>query len=521
MSEQIRGGAVHSAVAVDVDGTTVVNEKPQLQRTLNGFTSFAIAFSFISITTGLFTTYGFALTTAGPAGIWMWVVAGIGQLAVTLVFAQLAAHIPLAGYSYQWASRLTTPAIGWWFGWLSYAFLAIVIVSVDYAMITQAIVPLFDLQVSAVGAQWLTVAILVVQAALICLSPKIVALFNASAVVTEIVGIAAIILLLLGAVIFGSKGDVGNLFSTGEVARDGYFSLNGPFMLAVLLGAYTIVGFESASNLAEETEDPTRIVPASMWKATAVSVVMGLLFLMTLDIAIPDIEAVTASAAPVSLILREQLGHTVEQIILAIVTLAIFACGLVIMTSGSRLVYAMSRDRRFPGHQLFGSINAKLFTPVWATLLIMTGGILIILVIGGNENTLANLFTAGAIMPSLIYFFTVIMFIAVRKKLPDRAASFNLGRWELPVIVVSMVWLVFVLTALLFPSDFFVSVKLVGLLLLVGLVSYVGFWIFDRKVFEQTATPDFMVGWGKEKTGLEGIEHPIDTFRRHDPPPER
>ena len=32
-------------------------------------------------------------------------------------------------------------------------------------------------------------------------------------------------------------------------------------MLATLLGAYTIVGFESASNLAEETHEPHKVIP--------------------------------------------------------------------------------------------------------------------------------------------------------------------------------------------------------------------------------------------------------------------
>ena len=44
--------------------------KQQFVRSLRHFESFAVAFSFISITTGIFTTFGFALTTGGrgPSG---------------------------------------------------------------------------------------------------------------------------------------------------------------------------------------------------------------------------------------------------------------------------------------------------------------------------------------------------------------------------------------------------------------------------------------------------------------------
>ena len=42
----------------------------QFVRSLRHFESFAVAFSFISITTGIFTTYAFALATGGtgPSG---------------------------------------------------------------------------------------------------------------------------------------------------------------------------------------------------------------------------------------------------------------------------------------------------------------------------------------------------------------------------------------------------------------------------------------------------------------------
>jgi amino acid transporter len=72
------------------------------------------------------------LATSGPRGLWMWVPAAIGQLFITLIYAHFAARIPLAGYAYQWASRLAGPKVGWLFGWLTYAFLAVVVVATNY-----------------------------------------------------------------------------------------------------------------------------------------------------------------------------------------------------------------------------------------------------------------------------------------------------------------------------------------------------------------------------------------------------
>src|ERR1700731_5218990 len=89
----------------------------EFHRGLKRFASFAVGFSFISITTGIFSTYGSVLNWGGPLGIWTWPLVVIGQFLVALVFAALASRLPLAGYSYQWVSRLVNPRMGWLVGW--------------------------------------------------------------------------------------------------------------------------------------------------------------------------------------------------------------------------------------------------------------------------------------------------------------------------------------------------------------------------------------------------------------------
>ena len=84
----------------------------------------------------------------------------------------------------------------------------------------------------------------------------------------------ALVLLLLVVGFVANELNFANLFSTGAVPSDGYRSFGtltsaGPWMLGFLLGAFTIVGFESAANLAEETKDPALVVPRAMWQAVS------------------------------------------------------------------------------------------------------------------------------------------------------------------------------------------------------------------------------------------------------------
>src|SRR6195256_2216536 len=132
--------------------------EPELKRTLGSFQIFAISFAFISVAVGIFATYDDVLLTAGPLGIWLWIIVAVGQTLVALVVAQFAARIALSGSSYQWASRLANPKIGWFFGWLTFWYLATGVVALDNALASQAFMPLAGMPDSEDTARLLTVA---------------------------------------------------------------------------------------------------------------------------------------------------------------------------------------------------------------------------------------------------------------------------------------------------------------------------------------------------------------------------
>ena len=92
--------------------------KPELKRTLGFLSNFAIAFSFISVSTGSFGNFGVGIGLGGPAFFWSWPIVIIGQTLVALVFAELASHFPVAGSIYQWSKRLSNRTLGWFTGWI-------------------------------------------------------------------------------------------------------------------------------------------------------------------------------------------------------------------------------------------------------------------------------------------------------------------------------------------------------------------------------------------------------------------
>lgn len=457
--------------------------QPELKRTLGSFQVFAISFAFISVAVGIFTTYDDVLQNTGPVGIWLWVIAGIGQFLIALVYAQFAARIPLSGSSYQWASRLANPKIGWGFGWLTVCYLAIGVVAVDNALASQALLPLFGMKPDEGTARWITVVVLLIQVVLVVASTRIVGLINSSAVGLELVIVVVLAIALIIAVVVTGGGTTENLTSRGVTGNaPDYFAVGGGLMSAMIVGLATLDGFESAANMAEEAKDPYRSVPRAILGSIVAAAVLGLLFLITLTIAIKDIPRVTASDSPVATIIRDQLGPVMERVLMVGITFAFFGAGLVTIAACSRIVYAMSRDSRFPAHRLMRRVDRRTQTPVPATILIFVVGIIVMVALPGKA--LLQLIIAQTILPALIYGMTICLYLAVRKRLASKEGAFSLGRFELPVAIAALAWVLVALFVLVVPSEAFVPDLIVVGLILIGGVFFLGLLIFNREALE-------------------------------------
>ncbi|MGW6922411.1 APC family permease [Streptomyces sp. NPDC054950] len=457
--------------------------RQELKRTLGSFQVFAISFAFISVAVGIFATFDEVLLTAGPVGIWLWIVAAVGQTLVALVVAQFAARIPLSGSSYQWASRLANPKIGWWFGWLTFCYLAIGVVAVDNALASQAFMPLAGLEPDEGTARLITLVVLLVQTVLAVVSTRLVSMINTVAVGLELALVVVVAIALIVVVAITGNGSAGNLTSRGVVENaPDYFSVGGGLMLAMIMGLATLVGFDSAANLAEEAKDPFRTVPRAIVGSVVAAGVLGMLFLITLTMAIDDIPRVSADGSPVAAIMRDQLGPATEKTLLVAITIAFFGAGVVVMVACSRLVYAMSRDGRFPAHRLMRRVNPRTGTPIPATVLVLALGVVLMVALPGDA--LLELVTASTILPAIAYGSTIVLYLAVRGRLSRRKGAFDLGRFELPVAICALVWTLVALFVLVAPREAFVSVVIVVGLLLLGGLFFVVMLKLDRQALE-------------------------------------
>ena len=457
--------------------------EPELKRTLGSFQIFAVSFAFISVAVGIFGTYDDVLKNAGPVGIWLWPVVAVGQTLIALVIAQFAARIPLSGSSYQWASRLANPKVGWFFGWLSFAYLVIGVVAVDNALAKTALMPLLGMPDNQMTARVITVVMMVLQAVLVIASTRLVGLLTSAAVGLELIIVVVLTVALFIAVAVTGQGSAGNLTSRGitDGAPD-YFSLGGGLMAAMIMGIATLVGFDAAANMAEEAKDPFRNVPRAIVGSVVAAGLLGMVFAVALTIAIKDIPAATDTDSPVALILRDQLGVIMERGLLVAIVIAFFGAGMVTLATCARMVFAMARDDRFPAPKLMQRVSPRTHTPIPATILIVVLGIALIAAVPGDA--LLDLLTVGGLIGATLYGAIIVLYLAVRKRLGRQENAFDIGRFEMPVAIGALIWSAIVIAILVSPPEARTAVLIAIGVLLAGGLYFVYLLVTNREVLE-------------------------------------
>jgi amino acid transporter len=268
-----------------------------------------------------------------------------------------------------------------------------------------------------------------------------------------------------------------------------WFSWLGPVMLATVLGSFTLIGFETAANFAEETQDPRRVVPRAMIRALVAAGVVGMIFLIATAVATGDVAATTADPAPVAFILDDVLGPSIEKIFLFFICVSMFCCGLITMATNARVIWAMARDRRLPGHQLLSRVPKATGGPSWATVLAAVAPAIPLIAVRSNTDALIDMFTAGTLMPAITYTGVVLLYAAVGRRIRPEPGYFQLGRWHRLVITGALAWLAYELIVLLGPDIFRAAQGYALIAVLLGVIVFGLVWMLEPRAMRRQVDP--------------------------------
>ncbi|MEA2518852.1 MAG: hypothetical protein QOF49_932 [Chloroflexota bacterium] len=425
--------------------------KPELKRTLGFLSNFAIAFSFISVSTGSYGNFGVGLSQAGPAFFWSWPIVIVGQFIVALVFAELASHFPVAGSIYQWSKRLSNRTLGWFTGW--FYFWAQVVTVTAVAVIVAFVVDGIVAQKGFLDSKdptglttmftFISLVTLVVTTLINAFGVRLLSLLNNIGVATEILGmlVFALVLLFLAnhnspTILFDSAGT--------EAATGG--SYLPAFAIGMFMALFVVYGFDTAGTFGEETLDAGRQAPRGVLWSVAISGIVGTVFLLAVILAIPSVPDAMAQAFPIADTIQATLvydiggtGITVGEVYLFVILISVFVCTLAIQGAATRMMFSMSRDRHLPLGGAWSRVNATFKTPANAAIAVGILAAIPILVIGPGGGFSISIAATGLIY--LSYLLCNLGVMAARMRgWPRTPAWFSLGRWGKLVNVLAILY---------------------------------------------------------------------------------
>lgn len=427
--------------------------KQQLHRSIGGYTSFALAFSMISVTTTVFTLFAEPFQAIGGVAIWLWIPVGGGVVLISLVYGHLAARLPVTGYAYQWTSRIISPHYGWFTGWN-----AMLCTLVGSAGISVALASVFAPDIWSAPTHWdialLAVIAILIGVAINITSIKAASLVNNAGATMELLGtVGATIALAIGLFFFHHIQGPHVLTQTGSTTGSGVGF--GTIGLALLLPVWTLAGWEGSADLAEETTDPRRIAPKSMLRAVTVSGVVAFVVYAVFAMAIPGElkTTINGTANPMVAIFSDHFGGYASDLLQVVAFVAILSCLLANITCATRTSFSLARDNMLPFSKIWSNVNAKTATPMYTIIAVGVFAIIINLLSGGF---VANVLAVVNVALYLTYGSTCVAVLIANKRgtIPDAPAGyFSLGRALVPLAVTCVIFSVAVIVFMIGPAS--------------------------------------------------------------------
>ncbi|RUS14819.1 amino acid/polyamine transporter I, partial [Endogone sp. FLAS-F59071] len=253
-------------------------------------------------------------------------------------------------------------------------------------------------------------------------------------------------------------------------SSDGY-----AFLLGLLQSQYTLSGYDAAAHMSEETKRAQRGSPYGILFSIAGATVVGWVFLLSITFCIQDFATQIASPNAIQpqmvQVFLDGVGLNWAVVFCVIIMGGMFFCGSALTLGSSRMVYAFSRDGAMPLSKYLHTLNPWTKAPtfaVWFNILVaaiipvrhrldtyyfishmtkpahpVSQGIPFM----WSAEAFQAIVSVNTIASSISYLIPILLRITLARD-NFQPGPFNLGRWSVPIGIVSSLWII--LTSILF-----------------------------------------------------------------------
>lgn len=302
-------------------------------------------------------TFGILAQATGGRVPAAYLAALVAMLFTAMSYGRMAAAFPVAGSAYSYVRKAISPKLGFIAGWavlLDYLFLPMAIWLIGAAYLGSAFP-------SVPQPVWV-LAFILVTSAINIVGLKLANTVNALLMAVQFLVLAAFVALCIHYLGGDPRTPLWSLapFSNGDLQLP-------MIMSGAAIACYSFLGFDAVSTLTEETRDPRRTIPKAILLITLVGgvIFVGVSYFVQLAHPGDQFSSVDSAAYEIA---RNIGGDLFVSLFLIGLVVGQFASGLSAQASGSRLLYAMGRDRVLPA-SIFGRLSGRFGTPVNSILL--------------------------------------------------------------------------------------------------------------------------------------------------------
>ncbi|CAF1229978.1 unnamed protein product [Rotaria sp. Silwood1] len=240
-----------------------------------------------------------------------------------------------------------------------------------------------------------------------------------------------------------------------------YNSTGFPFpyvcFIGILSTLFSFSGYEAGAHMAEETRDAGR---AGIVGTCVCSAITGTVYLLALLFAIPNVTSFvennsgingTEDLAVATYRLAVPLRGALALTILLIINM--YFAGMSAITTTSRIGFAMARDGVFPFSIYLRWIFKPTKTPIANVFFVFILDSLLLLLQLASTTAFTNMIAITALGFQISYFIPIFFrCTAARRTFVPR--EFNLGRFGLPVAIITSIWLFITSIIMFFPAEY-------------------------------------------------------------------
>ncbi|CAF3592562.1 unnamed protein product [Adineta steineri] len=434
----------------------------ELYRGFSPFMSFAFCFTTVNVLTSISIGFTHALNTGGSGIIiWSWILGSIFTILTGLSLAEICSVYPSAGSVYYWAGQLVSPRHGplasFICGWFNFVgnVAGDAAFSSGFATIINAAFLVDGKPSLSVGVQVaISVGITFIWAIQNALRIDQQGWLNNLATFVQIGSTISIVFVLF--IMTPQRATISDVFTLT------YNGTGFPFVYVCFIGIlstlFSFSGYEAGAHLAEETQSAGKAAPHGIVGTCICSAIVGLIYLLALLFAIPNVSTFmeTNNNETINLciaIYKLAVPHRGALALTILLIINLHFGGMSGMTVTSRIGFAMARDGVFPCSRYLRWVFKPTKTPLGNVLFVFIIDSILLLLQLISTTAFAAIIAIATFGYQVSYLIPIFLRCTIaRNKFPH--GEFNLGRFGIPIAILSSIWLSITSIIMLFPSNY-------------------------------------------------------------------